>query len=206
MKIFLLNEILTQHPLLSASVMTIGNFDGVHLGHQAMLAQVKAVATAQQLASAAMIFEPQPREFFNPQTAPPRLTSFAEKAQFIAATGIDYLIVANFDHAFRSLSAQAFAEMLSKLNIQHMVLGDDFRFGHDRTGDSEFLQNFGLPVQILHTITDHDHHDERISSTRIRECLLQGDLATAKHLLGRDYTIMGEVMHGDKIGRTRYQG
>jgi riboflavin kinase/FMN adenylyltransferase len=202
MKIFLLNEILTQHPLLSASVMTIGNFDGVHLGHQAMLAQVKAVATAQQLASAAMIFEPQPREFFNPQTAPPRLTSFAEKAQFIAATGIDYLIVANFDHTFRSLSAQAFAEMLSKLNIQHMVLGDDFRFGHDRTGDSEFLQNFGLPVQILHTITDHDHHDERISSTRIRECLLQGDLATAKHLLGRDYTIMGEVMHGDKIGRT----
>ena len=202
MKIFLLNEILTQHPLLSASVMTIGNFDGVHLGHQAMLAQVKAVATAQQLASAAMIFEPQPREFFNPQTAPPRLTSFAEKAQFIAATGIDYLIVANFDHAFRSLSAQAFAEMLIKLNIQHMVLGDDFRFGHYRTGDSEFLQNFGLPVQILHTITDHDHHDERISSTRIRECLLQGDLATAKHLLGRDYTIMGEVMHGDKIGRT----
>ena len=86
--------------------------------------------------------------------------------------------------------------------MKRLVLGDDFRFGHDRTGDRELLREFGLPVQTLGTITDHEHLDERISSTRIRDCLLNGDLITAKHLLGRDYAITGVVAHGDKIGRT----
>ncbi|MFW2177950.1 MULTISPECIES: riboflavin biosynthesis protein RibF [unclassified Moraxella] len=202
MKIFPLNDLLANPTPLPNSVLTIGNFDGVHLGHQAMLAQAKAVATAQNLASMVMIFEPQPREFFAPTTAPARLTNLAEKAYFIGQLGIDTLIVAGFDEAFRNLSATQFAEMLVKLNVKSLVLGDDFRFGHDRTGDSEFLSNFGLPVQTLHTITDHAHHDERISSTRVRESLAIGDLATAKHLLGRDYAITGAVLHGDKIGRT----
>lgn len=202
MNIYHLTDLLKNATVLPASVLTIGNFDGVHLGHQAMLSQVKALAKSQNLASMVMIFEPQPREFFNPQTAPPRLTNLAEKSQLIGELGIDGLIVAAFDHDFRNLSAQEFAEMLVKLNVKSLVLGDDFRFGHDRTGDSEFLRGFGLPVEILHTVTDHGHDDKRISSTRIRECLLEGDLATAKQLLGRDYAITGEVIGGDKIGRT----
>lgn len=202
MNIIHLSDWLKNPTNLPASVLTIGNFDGVHLGHQAMLSQVKAIAKSKNLASAVMIFEPQPREFFSPETAPARLTNLTEKSQLIAEHGIHYLLVARFDNDFRNLSAQAFAEMLVKLNVKSLVLGDDFRFGHDRTGGSEFLRGFGLPVQTLDTVTDHDHQDERISSTRIRECLLKGELATAKHLLGRDYTITGVVEHGDKIGRT----
>ena len=202
MNVIDLSDWLKSPTLLPDSVLTIGNFDGVHLGHQAMLDKAKSLAKSQQLASMVMIFEPQPREFFSPQTAPARLTNLAEKTQLIAEHRIDNLIVANFDNDFRNLSAHDFATILVKLNVKRLVLGDDFRFGHDRTGDSEFLRAFGLPVQILHTVTDHAHQDERVSSTRIRECLQQGDLATAKHLLGRDYAITGMVEHGDKIGRT----
>lgn len=202
MNVIYLSDWLKNPTDLPHSVLTIGNFDGVHLGHQAMLDKVKTLAKAQQLASMVMIFEPQPREFLSPDTAPARLTNLAEKTQLIAQHGIDNLIVASFDNDFRNLSAQQFADILINLHVTHLVLGDDFRFGHDRTGDSEFLQAYGLPVQVLHTITDQDHHDERVSSTRIRDCLQRGDLATAKHLLGRDYTITGLVEHGDKIGRT----
>lgn len=203
MQIYQLNELRLLNALpLPASVLAIGNFDGVHLGHQAMIEQVKKLATRDDLASMAMIFEPQPREFFSPDTAPPRLTNLAEKSQLIAQLGIDTLIVARFDNEFRNLSALAFAQLLQKLQVKKLVLGDDFRFGHDRTGDSGFLQNFGFVVQLLDTVSDHDHYNERISSTRIRDCLLNGDLATAKHLLGRDYAITGVVEHGDKIGRT----
>ena len=202
MNVIDLSDWLKSPTLLPDSVLTIGNFDGVHLGHQAMLDKAKSLAKSQQLASMVMIFEPQPREFFSPQTAPARLTNLAEKTQLIAEHSIDSLIVANFDNDFRNLSAHDFAKMLVELNVKHLVLGDDFRFGHDRTGDSEFLRAFGLPVQILHTVTDHAHQDERVSSTRIRDCLQHGDLATAKHLLGRDYAITGMVEHGDKIGRT----
>lgn len=205
MQVYHLNDLANASDL-PASVLTIGNFDGVHLGHQAMLSQVKTVAKSQRLASAVMIFEPQPREFFSPppkiSSAPARLTNFAEKAELIKQLGVDVLMVTSFNDTFRNLSALEFAQILQKLNVKKLVLGDDFRFGHDRMGDSRFLQKFGLPVQVLYTVTDHEHHDERISSTRIRECLLKGDLATAKQLLGRDYAITGVVEHGDKIGRT----
>lgn len=137
MNVIYLSDWLKSPTTLPASVLTIGNFDGVHLGHQAMLSQVKSIAKSQNLASAVMIFEPQPREFFNPATAPARLTNLAEKSQLIAEHGIAYLLVAKFDNDFRNLSAQAFAEMLVKLNVKSLVLGDDFRFGHDRTGDRD---------------------------------------------------------------------
>lgn len=206
MKIYHLSHLITANftPNLPASILTIGNFDGVHLGHQAIIQQVKTLAKADNLASMLMVFEPQPREFFNPPSknslAPPRLTNFAEKAELIKNLGVDSLLVANFDDNFRNLSAHDFATLLQRLNVKKLVLGDDFRFGHDRTGDSEFLQNFGLLVTNLATIVDNQNL--RISSTHVRESLLAGDLATAKHLLGRDYTITGNVQHGDKIGRT----
>ena len=188
---------------LSPCVLTIGNFDGVHLGHQAMLAQVRDIAQAQNLESAVMIFEPQPREFFAPATAPSRLTNLAEKQALLAEYGVETLIVAGFDTDFRSLSAQAFADILAiRLNVKELVLGDDFRFGHDRTGDSQFLRNYGLHVTNLHTITDSSEEATRISSTRVRDLLLAGDISAANTLLGRDYTIKGLVVGGDEIGRT----
>lgn len=188
---------------LEPCVLTIGNFDGVHLGHQAMLKAVRENAQAEQLQSAVMIFEPQPREFFDPNNAPARLTNFAEKQAILSQMGIDTLIVASFDGKFRSLSAKAFADILVKtLNVKTLVLGDDFRFGQDRIGDSQFLRDYGLPVTNLTTITDNSSEKVRISSTRIRELLLSGDIERANHLLGRDYSISGVVQDGDKIGRT----
>lgn len=188
---------------LAPCVLTIGNFDGVHLGHQAMLTQVRELAVARKLSAAVMIFEPQPREFFAPAAAPARLTNLAEKQALLAAYGVETLIVASFDNEFRSLSAQAFADILVKrLNVQALVLGDDFKFGHDRTGDSQFLRDYGLHVTNLETITDDTHKAARISSTRIRDLLLAGDIDAANALLGRDYAITGTVVGGDKIGRT----
>lgn len=188
---------------LAPCVLTIGNFDGVHLGHQAMLAQVRTLAHARKLSAAVMIFEPQPREFFAPASAPARLTNLAEKQALLAEYGVETLIVASFDNEFRSLSAQAFADILAKrLNVQALVLGDDFKFGHDRSGDSQFLRDYGLHVTNLETVTDSSHKAARISSTRIRDLLLAGDIDAANALLGRDYAITGTVVGGDKIGRT----
>lgn len=188
---------------ISPCVLTIGNFDGVHLGHQAMIRAVLDQATSQHLQSAVMIFEPQPREFFDPNNAPARLTNFAEKQAMLSQLGIDILIVASFDGRFKALSANAFADILAKnLNVQALVLGDDFRFGQDRIGDSQFLRDYGLPVTNLATITDQSAEPLRISSTRIRELLWSGDLDRAAKLLGRDYSITGIVQSGDKIGRT----
>ena len=196
--------------ILAPCVLTIGNFDGVHLGHQAMLKQVKALASKLNLISAVMIFEPQPREFFAPETAPARLTNLAEKQALLAEYGVDTLIVASFDNDFRALTAKAFADMLAlQLNVQALVLGDDFRFGHDRTGDSQFLRDYGLAVTNLDTVTDGSSSTknnaddaERISSTRVRDLLLAGDISAANQLLDRDYAITGLVVGGDKIGRT----
>ena len=188
---------------LAPCVLTIGNFDGVHLGHQAMLAQVRDIANTQNLHSAVMIFEPQPREFFAPAKAPARLTNLVEKQALLAEHGVDTLIVASFDDEFRSLSAQAFADLLAlRLNVKALVLGDDFKFGHDRTGDSQFLRDYGLNVTNLHTVTDDSSKAARISSTRVRDLLLAGDIDSANVLLGRDYTMTGSVVSGDKIGRT----
>ena len=188
---------------LAPCVLTIGNFDGVHLGHQAMLAHVRDIAKAQNIGSAVMIFEPQPREFFAPATAPARLTNLTEKQALLAEYGIETLIVASFDAEFRSLSANAFADILAqRLNVQALVLGDDFKFGHDRTGDSQFLRDYGLDVTNLHTVVDDKGKGARISSTRIRNLLLAGDIDAANALLGRDYAMTGVVVGGDKIGRT----
>ncbi|MDO5652461.1 MAG: bifunctional riboflavin kinase/FAD synthetase [Moraxella sp.] len=179
--------------------LTIGNFDGVHLGHQAMLSTLIKDAHQLGLAAAVMIFEPQPREFFNPANPPARLTNLAEKTTYLAELGVDYLLVAKFDDEFRSLSAAQFATLLHKMNAKHLVLGDDFRFGHDRVGDRDFLAKAGFSVDSLATVIQQD---VRVSSTAVRQALAAGDLTLAKALLGREYTITGTVVHGDKIGRT----
>ncbi|WP_066802136.1 bifunctional riboflavin kinase/FAD synthetase [Moraxella oblonga] len=184
---------------LPSHVLTIGNFDGVHLGHQAMLNSLKTVAQHLGLATAVMVFEPQPREFFNPQNPPARLTNFAEKIALLDRFGVEMVIQAKFNDTFRHLSAHDFANLLKTIGTHHLVLGDDFRFGHDRMGDKVFLQGLGFGVDDLPTVTKNNL---RISSTAVREALAQGDLAKAKGLLGQDYAITGQVVHGDKIGRT----
>ena len=185
---------------LAQTAVTIGNFDGVHVGHQAMIQQLKAVAAAQQLKTVVMLFEPQPLEFFKGYDAPPRISSLREKVAYLTELGIDYIAVAKFDNHFRSLNAEAFAHLLkNSLNATHLVLGDDFHFGKNRQGNSEFLRNYGFQVTNLNTI---ELNGERVSSTRIRQTLQAGDLALAAQLLGRPYSITGRVQYGDQIGRT----
>lgn len=179
--------------------LTIGNYDGVHLGHQSMIARLLQTARQHDLTAAVMVFEPQPREFFCADNPPPRLSSLAEKAQMMSNLGVDYLIVAGFDDKFRLLSAKCFANLLTALNVQHLVLGDDFRFGHDRAGDAKFLKDAGFAVDNLSTVMADG---ERISSTAVRTALGNHDFCLARQLLGRDYAITGQVVHGDKIGRT----
>ena len=185
---------------LAQTAVTIGNFDGVHVGHQAMIQQLKEVAAAQQLKTVVMLFEPQPLEFFKGYDAPPRISSLREKVEYLTELGVDYIAVAKFDSHFRSLTAEAFAKLLKNtLNASHLVLGDDFHFGKNRQGNSEFLRNYGFQVTNLNTI---ELNGERVSSTRIRQTLQAGDLALAAKLLGRPYSITGRVQYGDQIGRT----
>ncbi|KNX92998.1 adenylyltransferase/cytidyltransferase family protein, partial [Acinetobacter baumannii] len=132
MKLLRLNA-LSPNFQLPQTAVTIGNFDGVHLGHQAMIAQLKKIAAAQGLKTLVMIFEPQPLEFFKGYDAPPRINSLREKVEYLAELGVDYIAVAKFDQHFRSMSASEFADLLKdKLNAQALVLGDDFHFGKDR--------------------------------------------------------------------------
>jgi len=199
MKLLRLNA-LRSNTELPKTAVTIGNFDGVHLGHQAMITQLKAVAEEQNLKTVVMIFEPQPLEYFKGYDAPPRISSLREKVEYLTELGVDYIAVAKFDETFRSLNANAFATLLKeKLNAEHLVLGDDFHFGKNRQGNSEFLKNYGFQVTNLSTVA---LAGERVSSTRIRQMLQAGDLALAAKLLGRPYSITGRVQYGDQIGRT----
>ena len=199
MKLLRLNALSPDFQLAPTAV-TIGNFDGVHLGHQAMIAQLKTLAEAQGLKTLVMIFEPQPLEFFKSYDAPPRISSLREKVEYLTELGVDYIAIAKFDNAFRSLSAEAFADILKyKLNTKSLVLGEDHHFGKNRQGNSQFLRDYGFHVTDLDNI---EVEGERVSSTLIRQTLAQGDLAHAAKLLGRPYSITGRVQYGDQIGRT----
>ena len=185
---------------LPKTAVTIGNFDGVHLGHQAMVSQLKNIAQQHHLKTLVMIFEPQPLEFFKGYEAPPRITSLREKVEYLTELGVDYIAIAKFDNQFRSLSAESFADLLqNKLNAQDLILGDDFHFGKDRQGNSEFLKQYGFNVTNLHTV---EFNGDRVSSTRIRQVLQAGNLSLAAKLLGRPYSMIGRVQYGDQIGRT----
>lgn len=189
---------------LPGCVATIGNFDGLHLGHQYILDRVQAQASELQLPSVVITFEPQPLEFFKPDEAPPRLTSLREKGMLLERYGIDYLVCLHFNASLAKLSAREFVEQLlvGKLGLQALVIGDDFRFGQGRDGDRSTLEIYGQ--QYGFTVTALDAHQisaERVSSTRVREALAECDLATASRLLGRAYSNAGRVIHGDKRGR-----
>ncbi len=186
-------------------VATIGNFDGVHLGHQAVFAELRKVGDALGLPATVITFEPQPLEYFQPEKAPSRLTRLREKLTVIKDAGIDYVLVLPFGRRLATMGAEAFIDeiLVKGLGIQHLYVGDDFRFGRARCGDVGLLheagRDLGFHVDDLRTVTAGG---ERISSTRIRKLLVGGDLQAASKLLGRSYTICGRVSHGDKRGRT----
>lgn len=187
------------------SVATIGNFDGVHLGHQKILQQVREMAARLRQPATVMVFEPQPREFFAPEKAPPRLNSFREKVERLTEYGAERIVCLQFNSRLRQLTAEEFVQkvLVEGLGVNHLVVGDDFRFGCDRTGDFSLLQKLGpekgFSVEHTHTFL---LNDERVSSTRVRNQLIAGNLAEAARLLGRPYKISGRVVHGRKLGRT----
>lgn len=193
-----------QSDFAQGCVLTIGNFDGVHLGHRAILSQVHQLATERQLPSVVMIFEPLPIEYFSPKDAPVRLMNLREKLAAFQATDIDYVVVCRFDAAFANLSADAFVKSIlhQGLNAKQVVVGDDFRFGKARQGDFQLLQQYGrqLNFDTLDLMT-YQVDGERVSSTRIRQALIRQDLTEASRLLGAPFSFQGRVIHGQKLGR-----
>ena len=201
----IIRNILNLKPHHHGCVATIGNFDGVHLGHQAVLGQLAEKADKLCLPLTVVTFEPQPEEFFRPEQAPPRLTRFREKVQALRRYAVDRVLVLRFNKDFSQQSPDEFIQRLlvKGLGVKYLVIGDDFRFGKDRAGDFVMLQaagaKHGFEVVNMHTFM---LDDERVSSTRVREALGEGDLNGAEKLLGRIYRMSGRVAHGDKKGRT----
>jgi riboflavin kinase / FMN adenylyltransferase len=183
--------------------LTIGNFDGVHLGHQALLNDLLAAAQTRGLQTAVVIFEPHPREFFMPLQAPARLTSLREKLEFFSGMGIDRVHVCRFNAHFAQMSAAEFIYVLhDKLFARFVLIGDDFRFGSGRIGDFALMEKIGarhgFAVQAVNSVK---HDGVRISSTAVRAALAAGQLRAAQRYLGRHYSISGRVVHGDGMGK-----
>ncbi|TFH10469.1 MAG: bifunctional riboflavin kinase/FAD synthetase [Nitrosomonadales bacterium] len=186
------------------TALTIGNFDGVHLGHQAMLVRLKEAASQLGLVSCVMIFEPQPREFFTPDQAPTRLSSLREKLELLAELDVERVYVCHFDLNFASISAEDFiTHILDRgLAVRWILVGDDFRFGALRSGDCAMLK--ASSVQHGFEVVEMPSYalgDLRVSSTAVRESLVKGDLELTRLLLGRPYSISGRVIGGDKLGK-----
>ena len=185
--------------------LTVGNFDGVHRGHQALLARVTGAARARGLASAVMTFEPHPREFFAPQAAPMRISNLRDKLGALQAAGVDWVFIQHFNRRFAQLSAVDFVEsiLLAGCDVRWLLVGDDFRFGAKRAGDNALLQRYAGEERFeLEQMPTFDDGGERISSTAVRTALAAGDLTRAERLLGRPYSISGRVLHGRKLGRS----
>ncbi|MDR2219929.1 MAG: bifunctional riboflavin kinase/FAD synthetase [Methylobacillus sp.] len=181
------------------AALTIGNFDGVHLGHRAVINKLLEQSREQWLAPGVLTFEPHPREFFTPQLAPARLTSLREKLEMLEELGVERVYLCRFDQAFAAMAAQAFVnDILRRLDTRMIFVGKDFRFGADREGDIATLVRAGIEVESVPNVTVDKM---RVSSTTIRKALTQGDLAQAARLLGRPYSLSGHVTHGDKLGR-----
>ena len=190
---------------LSQSAVTIGAFDGVHRGHQEVLAHLKREADLRSLATTVITFEPLPGEFLFPDRAPPRLMTFREKFIALAEQGIDNLLCLRFNNRLRTMSPRAFVEdiFVKGLNARYIAFGDDFRFGKDREGDLGFTQSLAqeFDYEVVPTSTFHIA-GERVSSTRIRATLVDADFAKASDLLGKPFKLSGKVLKGKQLGRT----
>lgn len=187
------------------TALTIGNFDGVHLGHQAMLAELKRAAARLGVPACVLTFEPHPREFFAPDKAPTRLTSLREKLELLAAWGIERVHLCRFDFRFAQITAEDFIErvLARGLGARWVLAGDDFRFGARRAGDLAMLKRIGPRLGMeVSAMASFMQDGERVSSTAVRRALAAGELARAERLLGRAYSISGRVVRGDGLGRT----
>lgn len=180
--------------------LAIGNFDGLHLGHQTLLAKTVNTAKDQQLTPSVMTFEPHPREFFTPQNAPARLSSMREKLEYFEEAGIEDVFVLRFNQAFAAITAQDFMHQVlkSSLSATTILVGGDFCFGAKRQGTVKDLVQSGFQlIDFAEVKVEH----ERVSSTLVRDALAEGDFTQAERLLGRPYSISGKVVHGAKRGR-----
>lgn len=191
-------------PVAGPTALAIGNFDGVHLGHGALLGRLGEVARQYSLPPTILSFEPHPREFFSPASAPARLTTFREKLELLGEAGVAQAMICRFNAAFAALSAEQFVDrvLVGGLRVRYVIIGDDFRFGKGRLGDFAMLQaagsQYGFDVEAMGSVTVDG---ERVSSSGVRTALAAGDMAHAARLLGRPYIIDGQVAHGQKIGR-----
>ncbi|TQV86404.1 bifunctional riboflavin kinase/FAD synthetase [Aliikangiella coralliicola] len=188
----------------SACVATIGNFDGVHLGHRAIVERLIKKAKQLGLPSCVLVFEPHPKEFFMGDQCPPRLSCFREKYQQLSQLGIDKLVVLQFNQALREMDAADFVNdiLIEKLKIKHLVVGDDFRFGHRRQGNFQLLERMASGQYTLEPTHSILVDGERVSSTLIRQKLASGELEFAEKMLGRRYSMSGKVGYGQQLGRT----
>jgi riboflavin kinase/FMN adenylyltransferase len=193
------------------TALSIGNFDGVHLGHLAMLSQVADAACAGALVPTVLTFEPHPRQFFaeknrRPELSPPQINGLRDKLSALSQAGIEQVLLARFNQKFADMPAQEFIErlLIQGLNARWLIVGEDFRFGRQRSGDVALLKKmgpkFGLEVHTLSEVKDLKGH--RVSSSEVRAALAAGDLTQAQSLLGRPYAMTGHVVHGKKLGRT----
>ncbi|MFT5114290.1 MAG: riboflavin kinase/FMN adenylyltransferase [Parasphingorhabdus sp.] len=203
MKTFFLNlrSTLTGH---RHGVLAIGNFDGVHLGHQAVIHVARDAARKLNSHCAVLTFEPHPREFFQPDNAPPRLTGLRHKLALFKEAGVDVAHCLRFNRRLAETTAEEFIEKLlvNNLAVKHVIVGRDFQFGRNRTGNVQLLKQFGDKYGFVVTaIEDYLADEARISSSNIRELLKKGDLTSARKLLGRPVSHIGRVLHGDKRGR-----
>jgi len=196
----------TQHSktMNQGCVATIGNFDGIHLGHQAIIVRLIERASEAGLPSMVVLFEPQPREWFQKEEAPIRLTSLREKYRLLKRGGVDFVAVLRFNQSLANLSPEAFVQqvLLDQLQVKHLIVGDDFKFGRKRAGDVALLKqlsgSLGFKVEQMPSF---QITDDRVSSSRIRRCIAQGQLEEAAEYLGHHYSLSGHVAHGDKRGR-----
>jgi riboflavin kinase / FMN adenylyltransferase len=192
-----------------ACALTIGNFDGVHRGHQAMLALLTNEARHRGLPSCVLTFEPHPRDFFarragRPETAPARIATLRDKLAELEGCGIDHVVIARFDERFAALSPQAFVDevLVANLGARYVLVGDDFQFGARRAGNYAMLDEAGARAGFdVARMLSYEVHGHRVSSSAVREALAAGQMAQAAALLGRPYSISGRAVHGRKLGR-----
>jgi riboflavin kinase/FMN adenylyltransferase len=191
-------------PLLGGCVATIGNFDGVHLGHRAVIENLAKHGKRLGVPVVVVLFEPQPREYFQREEAPSRLTRLREKLRALSELPVDRVLLLHFDARLSDLPAEQFIEkvLVERLRVRYLVVGDDFRFGRHRRGNFELLQEFGRRAgyEVADTVSVQVD-GQRVSSTLIREALAAGNLDLARRMLGRPYSICGRIRAGARLGR-----
>ena len=198
----LFNKRFSSEPLIA----TIGNFDGLHLGHKEIIKKMKSIGAKDNLKTLVIFTEPHAAEYFskiNNSSPPPRIIPWRDKLRLISENGIDFCMLLRFDESLKSMTPEQFTEkILEELQIKSLTIGDDFKFGKDRKGDYQFLKNWGESMSIENDKTDPIKvNDQRVSSTRIREQLSKGNFEQAERMLGYKYRITGQIISGKKIGR-----